>query len=135
LWPLPRARLRILGATCLKLSNVSTSGYCYSTFAEAGRVYAAGTRLLMRRTSVTIVGLLVSSKDPALTSSSGTANASPFVIAIKNAGIGGLPSVRDSTLISGLLTRLAGLGYQRGITDLGLVGGFERLVHFISCSL
>ena len=50
---------------------------------------------------VTIIGLLVPHTDERLDLSTGTAAASPFVIAIQMAGIKGLPSV------CGLLLRLA----------------------------
>jgi len=43
---------------------------------------------------VTIIGLLVPSNDPGLALGSGTAAASPFVIAIKRSGIKALPQVR-----------------------------------------
>ena len=43
---------------------------------------------------VTIIGLLVPYTNPDLNLESGTAAASPFVIAIRTAGIKGLPSVR-----------------------------------------
>ena len=42
---------------------------------------------------VIIIGLLVPSNDPGLNLSDGTAASSPFVIAIKRAGIKVLPSV------------------------------------------
>ena len=44
---------------------------------------------------VTIIGLLVPSNDPGLALGSGTAAASPFVIAIKRSGIRALPHVRS----------------------------------------
>ena len=43
---------------------------------------------------VFIIGLLVPSNDPGLALESGTAAASPFVIAIKRSGIKALPGVR-----------------------------------------
>ena len=43
---------------------------------------------------VAVIGLLVKSTDPGLNIADGTAAASPFVIAINNAGIKVLPSVR-----------------------------------------
>ncbi|KAK0505875.1 amino acid permease [Armillaria luteobubalina] len=47
-----------------------------------------------------VIGLLVPSTDPRLNLSTGTAASSPFVIAIKNAGIGGLPSVINAALLT-----------------------------------
>ncbi|KAG7450323.1 amino acid permease [Guyanagaster necrorhizus] len=47
-----------------------------------------------------IIGLLVPSSDSRLNLSDGTAASSPFVIAIKNAGIGGLPSVINAALLT-----------------------------------
>ncbi|KAI9818220.1 MAG: glyceraldehyde-3-phosphate dehydrogenase 1 [Pycnora praestabilis] len=56
--------------------------------------------------SLTIVGLLVPYNDPALLSgtSSSDAKASPFVIAIKDAGIGGLPSVMNVVILIAVLS-------------------------------
>lgn len=42
-----------------------------------------------------VIGLLVPSNDPQLVLGTGTAASSPFVIAIQNAGIKGLPSVSN----------------------------------------
>lgn len=42
-----------------------------------------------------VIGLLVPSNDPQLDLGTGTAASSPFVIAIQNAGIKGLPSVSN----------------------------------------
>ncbi|KZP23307.1 amino acid permease [Athelia psychrophila] len=49
---------------------------------------------------VTVIGLLVPSSNPDLKLTSGNAAASPFVIAIKNAGIKGLPSVINAALLT-----------------------------------
>ncbi|THW72925.1 amino acid permease [Aureobasidium pullulans] len=56
--------------------------------------------------SLTLVGLLVPSSDPRLIngSSSADAKASPFVIAIKNAGIDGLPSVMNAVILIAVLS-------------------------------
>ena len=54
---------------------------------------------------VTIIGLLVPSNSPGLNLTERTAAASPFVIAIKTAGIKGLPSVINACLLtSGVCT-------------------------------
>jgi len=50
--------------------------------------------LLFYISGVTVIGLLVPSNDPGLALESGTATASPFVIAIKRSGIKALPGVR-----------------------------------------
>ena len=47
-----------------------------------------------------VISLLVPSNDPDLNLKTGTAAASPFVIAIQRAGIKGLPSVRSESLIT-----------------------------------
>jgi amino acid transporter len=64
---------------------------------------------------VTIIGLLVPSNDPGLALGSGTAAASPFVIAIKRSGIKVLPGVRrpDCSSILDSLT-----GCHRSSTQL-----------------
>lgn len=56
--------------------------------------------------SLTLVGLLVPYDEPRLLngSSSADAKASPFVIAIDNAGIGGLPSVMNAVILIAVLS-------------------------------
>ncbi|KAI0257517.1 amino acid permease [Lactifluus subvellereus] len=49
---------------------------------------------------VTIIGLLVPSNDPGLALGSGTAAASPFVIAIKRSGIKALPQIINAALLT-----------------------------------
>jgi len=49
---------------------------------------------------VTIIGLLVPSNDPGLALGSGTAAASPFVIAIKRSGIKALPQIINACLLT-----------------------------------
>ncbi|KAI0274681.1 amino acid permease [Gloeopeniophorella convolvens] len=49
---------------------------------------------------VTIIGLLVPSSDPGLALGSGTAAASPFVIAIKRSGIKALPQIINACLLT-----------------------------------
>lgn len=49
---------------------------------------------------VTIIGLLVPSNDPGLALGSGTAAASPFVIAIKRSGIKALPAIINACLLT-----------------------------------
>jgi amino acid transporter len=56
--------------------------------------------------SLTIVGCLVPYTDPDLLNGTGSsdANASPFVIAVKNAGIGGIPSVMNVVIMFAVLS-------------------------------
>lgn len=56
--------------------------------------------------SLTLIGLLVPASDPRLLNggSSADATASPFVIAISNAGIGGLPSVMNVVIMIAVLS-------------------------------
>jgi yeast amino acid transporter len=56
--------------------------------------------------SLTIVGVLVPYNDPNLLNGSGSsdANASPFVIAVRNAGIGGVPSVMNVVIMIAVLS-------------------------------
>ncbi|KAL2353625.1 putative amino acid permease [Cryomyces antarcticus] len=62
--------------------------------------------LLFYMVSLTLVGVLVPYNNPQLINGSGSsdANASPFVIAIKNAGIGGLPSVMNVVILIAVLS-------------------------------
>ena len=56
--------------------------------------------------SLTIVGCLVPYNDPDLLNGSGSsdANASPFVIAVRNAGISGVPSVMNVVIMIAVLS-------------------------------
>lgn len=61
--------------------------------------------LLFYMVSLTIAGLLVPYDDPRLLGSSSTdANASPFVIAIRDASISGLPSVMNAVILIAVLS-------------------------------
>ena len=67
-------------------------------FSSIKRVYIR--ILLFYIGGVTIIGLLVPSNDPGLNLAASTAAKSPFVIAIKHAGIDGLPSVINAALLT-----------------------------------
>jgi amino acid transporter len=56
--------------------------------------------------SLTVVGCLVPYTDPDLLNGTGSsdANASPFVIAVRNAGIGGVPSVMNVVIMIAVLS-------------------------------
>jgi amino acid transporter len=56
--------------------------------------------------SLTVVGCLVPYTDPNLLNGTGSsdANASPFVIAVRNAGIGGIPSVMNVVIMIAVLS-------------------------------
>ncbi|KII84073.1 hypothetical protein PLICRDRAFT_179755 [Plicaturopsis crispa FD-325 SS-3] len=56
--------------------------------------------LLFYIAGTAVIGLLVPSNDPSLNLKVSTAAKSPFVIAIKHAGIGGLPSVINACLLT-----------------------------------
>ena len=61
--------------------------------------------LLFYMVSLTIAGLLVPYDDPRLLGSSSTdANASPFVIAIRDASVSGLPSVMNAVILIAVLS-------------------------------
>ncbi|TGO13131.1 hypothetical protein BTUL_0076g00310 [Botrytis tulipae] len=47
-----------------------------------------------------LIGMIIPSNDPALVSGTGNANSSPFVIAIKNAGISVLPSIVNACILT-----------------------------------
>ncbi|KAH8988821.1 amino acid permease-domain-containing protein [Lactarius akahatsu] len=75
---------------------------------------------------VTVIGLLVPSNDPGLALGTGTAAASPFVIAIKRSGIKALPQVRGPGCpTEPELNGFVVLDYQRMSPDLCLVCGLE----------
>lgn len=68
-------------------------------------IYTAGKRIFYRvfvLYILTVFGLtlILSSEDPAIANSTGDATGSPFVIAIKRAGIKGLPSIINALVLS-----------------------------------
>ena len=75
-----------------------------------------------------IIGLLVPSNDPDLNLNS-TAAGSPFVIAIKNAGIKGLPSVINAALLTSAWSAASSDLYtsSRAIYGLALAGNAPRI--------
>ncbi|KZS93405.1 amino acid permease [Sistotremastrum niveocremeum HHB9708] len=76
-----------------------------------------------------VIGLLVASNDPALSLGHGTAAASPFVIAIRNAGIKGLPSVINAALITSAWSAASSDVFtsSRAIYGLALTGAAPRI--------
>lgn len=73
---------------------------------------------------VTIIGLLVPSNNPDLNLKSSTAAKSPFVIAIKTAGIKGLPSVINAALLTSACSAASSDLYtsSRALYGLAMVG-------------
>lgn len=85
--------------------------------------------------SLTLVGLLVPFDDPHLLkgSSSVDATASPFVIAIRNAGISGLPSVMNVVIMIAVLSvgNSAVYGFSRTIAGLAAMGHAPKWFAYI----
>lgn len=85
--------------------------------------------------SLTLVGLLVPYDEPRLLngSSSADATASPFVIAIQNAGIGGLPSVMNVVIMIAVLSvgNSSIYGSSRTLAALAEQGQAPRLLAYI----
>uniref|UniRef100_A0A060SZB3 ARAD1A19228p n=1 Tax=Blastobotrys adeninivorans TaxID=409370 RepID=A0A060SZB3_BLAAD len=91
--------------------------------------------LLFYLVSLTIVGLLVPYNDESLLNSSSSVDvtASPFVIAIKNAGISGLPSVFNVVVLISVLSvgNSSVYGSSRTIAALGAQGQAPRIFGYI----
>lgn len=85
--------------------------------------------------ALTLVGLLVSYKDQRLIngSSSADAKASPFVIAIQNAGISGLPSVMNVVIMIAVLSvgNSSVYGSSRTLAALAEQGQAPRFLAYI----
>ena len=85
--------------------------------------------------SLTLVGLLVPYNDPQLlnSSSSADANASPFVLAIKRAGISGLPSVMNAVILIAVLSvgNSAVYGTSRTLAALADQGQAPKILGYI----
>ncbi|KAJ6120383.1 hypothetical protein N7523_004663 [Penicillium sp. IBT 18751x] len=85
--------------------------------------------------SLTLVGLLVQWNDPRLVSgtSSADAKASPFVIAIENAGISGLPSVMNVVIMIAVLSvgNSSVYGASRTLAALAEQGQAPRFLAYI----
>ncbi|KAH8999013.1 amino acid permease/ SLC12A domain-containing protein [Lactarius hatsudake] len=80
--------------------------------------------LLLYIGGVTVIGLLVPSNDPGLALGSGTAAASPFVIAIKRSGIKALPQIINACLLTSAWSAASSDLYtsSRALYDLALAG-------------
>lgn len=76
-----------------------------------------------------IIGLLVPSNDPGLNLKSGTAAASPFVIAIQRSGIKGLPSVINACLLTSAWSAASSDLYtsSRALYGLAMVGSAPKI--------
>ncbi|KAH0542247.1 hypothetical protein FGG08_003369 [Glutinoglossum americanum] len=85
--------------------------------------------------SLTLVGLLVPYDDPRLLNgaSSADAKASPFVIAIRNAGISGLPSVMNAVIMVAVLSvgNSAIYGSSRTLAALAEQGQAPKFLSYI----
>lgn len=83
--------------------------------------------------SLTLVGLLVPYNDPGLGDSDGTARFSPFVIAIDNAGIRGLPSVMNVVIMISVLSvgNSSVYGSSRTLAALGAAGQAPKFFSYI----
>ncbi|BGP00891.1 hypothetical protein NBRC10513v2_001015 [Rhodotorula toruloides] len=79
--------------------------------------------------SVTVIGLLVSSADPRLNLSDGTAASSPFVIAVKDAGIKALPSIVNAAILTSAWSAASSDVYtsSRCLHGLALQGNAPRV--------
>ncbi|ODQ66879.1 general amino acid permease [Nadsonia fulvescens var. elongata DSM 6958] len=87
--------------------------------------------------SLTIVGCLVPYNDPRLIKKSSVdASASPFVIAIVNAGIGGLPSVMNAVILISVLSVGNSSIYaaSRTLAALADQGQAPKFLAYIDCS-
>ncbi|KII83798.1 hypothetical protein PLICRDRAFT_180140 [Plicaturopsis crispa FD-325 SS-3] len=76
-----------------------------------------------------VIGLLVPSNDPSLNLKVNTAAKSPFVIAISNAGIKGLPSVINACILTSAWSTASGDLYtsSRALYGLALSGNAPRI--------
>lgn len=83
--------------------------------------------------SLTIVGLLVPYNDKAVLNSDGTARSSPFVIAIENAGIKGLPSVINAVILIAVLSvgNSSVYGTSRTLAALAAAGQAPKILNYI----
>lgn len=93
--------------------------------------------LLFYIVSLTIVGMLVPYTDPSLIGSSSTdANASPFVIAVKNAGIKVVPSIMNVVILIAVLSvgNSSIYGSSRTIAALADRGQAPKILGYIDRS-
>jgi amino acid transporter len=83
--------------------------------------------------SLIIVGLIVPYNDDQLFRSTGSIGASPFVIAIKNAGVKGLPSVMNAVVLIAVLSvgNSAVYGCSRTISALSAQGHAPKIFSYI----
>lgn len=86
--------------------------------------------------SLTIVGVLVPYTDPNLLGSSTDANASPFVIAVKNAGISAVPSIMNVVILIAVLSvgNSSVYGASRTLAALADRGQAPKILGYIDRS-
>ena len=89
-------------------------------------------------TSLTIVGVLVPYTDPMLLNgtSSSDANASPFVIAVRNAGIQGVPSIMNAVILIAVLSvgNSSVYGASRTLAALADMGMAPKILGYVDRS-
>lgn len=83
--------------------------------------------------SLILVGMLVPYNNSDLTKGDGTARYSPFVIAIKNAGISGLPSVMNVVIMIAVLSvgNSSVFGSSRTLAALAAAGQAPKFLNYI----
>lgn len=83
--------------------------------------------------SLVLVGMLVPYNDPQLEMADGTARYSPFVIAINNAGISGLPSVMNVVIMIAVLSvgNSSVFGSSRTLAALAAAGQAPKIFNYI----
>lgn len=85
--------------------------------------------------SLTIVGVLVPFNDPSLLNgtSSSDANASPFVIAVRNAGIKAVPSIMNAVILVAVLSvgNSAIYGSSRTLAALADMGQAPKILGYV----
>lgn len=83
--------------------------------------------------SLILVGMLVPYNDPNLSKGDGTARYSPFVIAIKNAGIKGLPSIMNVVIMIAVLSvgNSSVFGSSRTLAALAAAGMAPKIFNYI----
>ncbi|KAF3992913.1 hypothetical protein FT663_00823 [Candidozyma haemuli var. vulneris] len=83
--------------------------------------------------SLTVVGCMVPYDNEELKQSDGTARYSPFVIGIRNAGIGGLPSVMNAVIMIAVLSvgNSSVYGSSRTLAALAAAGQAPKIFNYI----
>ncbi|KAH6917201.1 amino acid transporter [Coprinopsis sp. MPI-PUGE-AT-0042] len=122
-----QAAFSFIGTEIVAVTAAEAQNPRYSIPRAIKRVYIR--ILLFYILGTFVIGLICPANDPGLNLADGTAASSPFVIAIRNAGISGLPSVVNAAILTSAWSAASSNLYtsSRALYGLAKVGNAPRI--------